>query len=96
MPDVVPELSTRRLLTMGWLEGERLLEFKQAPLEDRNQIARAMFRAWWFPFSHYGVIHGDPHLGNYNVFDVAGSAGGHQLLDYGCMRSLRRASSAVS
>ena len=27
-----------------------------------------MFRAWWYPFSHYGVIHGDPHLGNYSVF----------------------------
>ena len=30
------------------------------PARDRNAIARAMFRAWWFPFSHYGVIHGDP------------------------------------
>jgi hypothetical protein len=33
-----------------------------------------MFKAWWVPFSHYGVIHGDPHLGNYTVFDVPGSA----------------------
>ncbi|MDX2157692.1 MAG: AarF/UbiB family protein [Hyphomicrobiaceae bacterium] len=69
VPEVVPELSTKRLLSMSWLEGRRLLEFKDAPEEDRNQIARAMFRAWWFPFSHYGVIHGDPHLGNYNVFE---------------------------
>ena len=29
----------------------------------------AMFTAWWFPFSRFGVIHGDPHLGNYTVFD---------------------------
>ena len=28
---------------------------------------RAMFTAWWHPFSRYGVIHGDPHLGNYTV-----------------------------
>ena len=27
-----------------------------------------MFTAWWFPFSRFGVIHGDPHLGNYTVF----------------------------
>ena len=37
-----------------------------------------MFRAWWFPFSHFGVIHGDPHLGNYTVFEEAGRPAGHQ------------------
>ena len=46
------------------------MDYKDAALEDRNTIARAMFRAWWFPFSHYGVIHGDPHLGNYTIFET--------------------------
>jgi predicted unusual protein kinase regulating ubiquinone biosynthesis (AarF/ABC1/UbiB family) len=87
VPDVVPELSTRRLLTMTWLEGRRLLDYKSAQIEDRNQIARAMFRAWWFPFSHYGVIHGDPHLGNYTIFEEGGRPAGINLLDYGCMRT---------
>ena len=87
VPEVVPELSTKRLLSMTWLQGGRLLDYKQAPIEDRNQIARAMFRAWWFPFSHYGVIHGDPHLGNYNVFETDRHAAGINLLDYGCMRT---------
>jgi predicted unusual protein kinase regulating ubiquinone biosynthesis (AarF/ABC1/UbiB family) len=88
VPEVVPELSTRRLLTMTWLEGCRLLDYTDRPLEERNQIARAMFRAWWFPFSHYGVIHGDPHLGNYSIFeDESGRAAGINLLDYGCMRT---------
>jgi predicted unusual protein kinase regulating ubiquinone biosynthesis (AarF/ABC1/UbiB family) len=88
VPEVVPELSTKRLLTMTWLDGKRLLDFTGRPLEERNQIARAMFRAWWFPFSHYGVIHGDPHLGNYTVFeDGAGRAAAINLLDYGCMRT---------
>jgi predicted unusual protein kinase regulating ubiquinone biosynthesis (AarF/ABC1/UbiB family) len=76
VPEVVPELSTKRLLSMTWSQGRPLLDHKTGPLEDRNQIARAMFRAWWFPFSHYGVIHGDPHLGNYNVFDESPVAGG--------------------
>jgi predicted unusual protein kinase regulating ubiquinone biosynthesis (AarF/ABC1/UbiB family) len=87
VPEVLPELSTKRLLTMNWLGGRRLLEYKAAPLEHRNQIARAMFRAWWFPFSHYGVIHGDPHLGNYNVFETDDHPAGINLLDYGCMRT---------
>ncbi|HVY49988.1 MAG TPA: AarF/ABC1/UbiB kinase family protein [Devosia sp.] len=87
VPQVLPELSTKRLLTMTWLGGRRLLEYRNAPIEHRNQIARAMFRAWWFPFSHYGVIHGDPHLGNYNVFEHDGHPAGINLLDYGCMRT---------
>jgi predicted unusual protein kinase regulating ubiquinone biosynthesis (AarF/ABC1/UbiB family) len=88
VPEIVPALSTRRLLSMTWLEGRRLLDYTDRPLEQRNHIARAMFRAWWFPFSQYGVIHGDPHLGNYTVFEEAsGKAAGINLLDYGCMRT---------
>jgi len=45
-----------------------------------------MFKAWWHPFSHTAVIHGDPHLGNYTVFADAGEAQGINLLDYGCIR----------
>jgi len=88
VPEVLPDLSTRRLLTMTWLQGRRLLDYTERPLEERNQIARAMFRAWWYPFSHYGIIHGDPHLGNYTVFeDESDRAAGINLLDYGCMRT---------
>jgi predicted unusual protein kinase regulating ubiquinone biosynthesis (AarF/ABC1/UbiB family) len=96
VPKLAKDLSSKRLLTMSWLEGRRLLDYKAAPLEDRNAIARAMFRAWWFPFSHYGVIHGDPHLGNYTIFEHPGSAtapgalgrpAGINLLDYGCIRT---------
>jgi len=89
VPHVEGELSTRRLLTMGWLEGKPLLSYKEAPVEHRNTIARAMFRAWWYPFSHYGVIHGDPHLGNYTIFERDGAAAGINLLDYGCIRTFR-------
>ena len=95
VPTVLPSLSTRRLLTMSWLEGRRLLDYTAGSLQERNTIARAMFRAWWYPFSHYGVIHGDPHLGNYSVFAAeAGNGaaalpapGGINLLDYGCIRT---------
>ncbi|HUU66696.1 MAG TPA: AarF/ABC1/UbiB kinase family protein [Methyloceanibacter sp.] len=88
VPEIVPELSTRRLLSMTWLEGKPLLDYTDRPMEERNQIARAMFRAWWYPFSQFGVIHGDPHLGNYTVFDDGdGKAAGINLLDYGCMRT---------
>jgi predicted unusual protein kinase regulating ubiquinone biosynthesis (AarF/ABC1/UbiB family) len=86
VPKVDAALSTRRLLTMHWLEGAKLLSHKDADLDTRNRIARAMFHAWWRPFIRFGVIHGDPHLGNYTVFDDGGRPSGLNLLDYGCVR----------
>ncbi len=87
VPEVWPALSTGRLLTLDWLEGTRMLAHRDAPLAERNRLAKAMFAAWWVPFSRYAVIHGDPHLGNYSVFDDAkGRPAGINLLDYGCIR----------
>jgi predicted unusual protein kinase regulating ubiquinone biosynthesis (AarF/ABC1/UbiB family) len=86
VPEAVPELSTKRLLTMTWLQGQRLLAYKDEDLETRNMLAKALFTAWWYPFSHYAVIHGDPHLGNYTVVEDEGRPGGLNLLDYGCIR----------
>jgi predicted unusual protein kinase regulating ubiquinone biosynthesis (AarF/ABC1/UbiB family) len=86
VPGVWPELSTGRLLTLDWLDGDRLLAHKNDDLATRNVLGTAMFTAWWWTFSRYGVIHGDPHLGNYSVFDVEGRPAGINLLDYGCIR----------
>lgn len=86
VPALEPTLSTKRLLTMHWLEGDRILDHKQDGQEARNRISTAMFKAWWRPFSHHGVIHGDPHLGNYTVFSEDGAPAGINLLDYGCIR----------
>lgn len=87
IPQVYDELSTSRLITMSWLEGKRLLDFKERPLDERNLLARLLYQAWWYPFGKYGVIHGDPHLGNYSaITDDAGKACGLNLLDFGCVR----------
>lgn len=86
VPHVWPDLSTGRLLTLDWLQGKKLLDYKDAPLEIRNRLAVAMFKAWWLPFSRFGVIHGDPHLGNYTAFEENAEPRGINLLDYGCIR----------
>jgi predicted unusual protein kinase regulating ubiquinone biosynthesis (AarF/ABC1/UbiB family) len=87
VPVVDPKLSTRRLITMSWLEGRKLLEFKGHDLETRNFLARHLFAAWWMPFCGHAVIHGDPHLGNYSAaLDETGRPKGLNLLDYGCIR----------
>ncbi|MBN36317.1 MAG: ABC transporter ATP-binding protein [Rhodospirillaceae bacterium] len=82
VPQVVPELSTARLLTMGWLDGTPLMEVVDRPIEERNELAMSMFHAWYEPFYNFGVIHGDPHLGNYKVRPDMGV----NLLDFGCIR----------
>ena len=85
VPQVVPDLSTERLLTMSWLQGDKILTYKDASQEVRDAVALNMFNAWYIPFYHYGVIHGDPHLGNYTVREDLGI----NLLDFGAIRVFR-------
>ena len=82
VPAPVDDLSTRRLLTMTWLDGVPMLEACERPADERNEIAYNMFRAWYVPFYDYGIIHGDPHLGNYTVR----RDNSINLLDFGCIR----------
>ncbi|MEM1287240.1 MAG: AarF/ABC1/UbiB kinase family protein [Pseudomonadota bacterium] len=86
VPEVIDALSTKRLLTLSWLQGEKILDFKEESQDVRNRLSTAIFHAWWRPFAHIGVIHGDPHLGNYTVFRDADVPAGINLLDYGCIR----------
>jgi predicted unusual protein kinase regulating ubiquinone biosynthesis (AarF/ABC1/UbiB family) len=84
VPEPVPGFCTKRLLTMTWLDGRPLMSrLAEHPSQDeRNRIAEALFRAWYVPFYRYGVIHGDPHLGNYQVRPD----GSVNLLDFGAIR----------
>ncbi|MEP6966912.1 MAG: AarF/UbiB family protein [Pseudomonadota bacterium] len=83
VPASDPALSTARLLTMDWLEGRGLASFKAADQDTRNAIAKVLFEAWWTPLIQIGVIHGDPHLGNYSF---TGEDARLNLLDFGCIR----------
>ncbi|MEO9968458.1 MAG: AarF/ABC1/UbiB kinase family protein [Hyphomonadaceae bacterium] len=83
VPEPVPELSTSRLLTMSWVDGSSLESFETADADTRNGIAENLFWTWWGPMNTYGVIHGDPHLGNYQLTD---GGSGVNLLDFGCIR----------
>jgi predicted unusual protein kinase regulating ubiquinone biosynthesis (AarF/ABC1/UbiB family) len=67
---------------MSWLEGDSILKYKNKKKEIRNTIAKNMFNAWYKPFYEYGIIHGDPHLGNYTIQKNLSV----NLFDFGCMR----------
>ncbi|MGG5809939.1 ABC1 kinase family protein [Falsiroseomonas sp. CW058] len=90
VPSPVEELTTTRLLTMTWLQGRPILRRleEDPPEEERVAYAKALFRAWYVPFYRYGVIHGDPHLGNYQVRQDADPEVrfGVNLLDFGVIR----------
>ena len=86
IPELVDDLCTEKLLVMTYLPGEPLMNFKNSTQSVRNKIAECLFRAWWIPFGQYGVIHGDPHLGNYSIIKRKNEILGINLLDFGCVR----------
>ena len=67
---------------MSWLDGGKLLETVERRPDLSEAIAVNMFRAWYVPLYRYGVLHGDPHLGNYSVR----ADGSLNLMDFGCVR----------
>ena len=83
IPAPVDELSTDRLLTMEWVNGQPLTAYEGASQEVRKGIAKRLYWTWWLPMTQYAVIHGDPHLGNYQVTN---GGEGLNLLDFGCIR----------
>ena len=87
LPEYRADLSSDRLMTMSWLDGTRIMRFLETEpsQEVRNEIARNMFRVWYVPFYFYGVIHGDPHLGNYSL-DRDNRI---NLMDFGSIRLFR-------
>ena len=82
VPSFFSEISTERLLCMNYLDGKKLLDFKNKSHEVRKTLAKNMFQAWYYPFYKFGIIHGDPHLGNYS----ANNDLKNKSSDFGCIR----------
>ncbi len=90
VPAVLPELSAARVLTEERLEGETMKDFlaRRAALsnEERFRVARQLIRAAFGPFLRAGVVHADPHPGNYVLLED-GRLG---LLDFGNVRQVSK------
>jgi predicted unusual protein kinase regulating ubiquinone biosynthesis (AarF/ABC1/UbiB family) len=87
VPEVVPELSATRVLTLERLNGPTLLDFshdESRTKDERYQIACRLVEAVWGPFLREGLIHADPHPGNYIVLED-GRLG---VLDFGATKRL--------
>ena len=83
VPAVVPELSTRRVLTSEYVDGLRWSAAVEQPQALRDQWGTAMARFQLVSLFGKGVTNLDPHPGNYLFHDD-----GHvTFLDYGaCQR----------
>jgi len=85
IPKIYRNSSTKRLITMTWLDGQSLdniLLISKNKKELSERIAINIFNAWYMPFYKFCVIHGDPHFGNY-TFKKNGDI---NLFDFGCVR----------
>ncbi|CAO5681636.1 MAG: protein kinase UbiB [Holosporales bacterium] len=84
VPKVYENLSTKRLLTMEWFDGVNILSFESQSQDLKNKLGERLFTAWYLPFYQQGMLHADPHPGNYVVLNEATLTLG--LLDFGCIR----------
>ncbi len=69
IPDVYPDLSSRRVLTMSLLEGYPFKDILGPGVDQslKDWVALKYFRVVWRQIFEYGVLHTDPHPGNYLV-----------------------------
>jgi len=85
-PKYYPELSSRRIITMDWLEGLHLREFLQTgPSQQmRNKIGQALWDFYNFQQHELRAVHADPHPGNFMV-TTGGKLG---IIDFGCIKEM--------
>lgn len=85
-PIYYPELSTKRTITMDWLEGKHLKEYLQTnpSQEERNIIGQALWDFYNFQQHELRAVHADPHPGNFMI-TPDGKLG---VIDFGCIKVL--------
>jgi predicted unusual protein kinase regulating ubiquinone biosynthesis (AarF/ABC1/UbiB family) len=83
-PKYYPELSSKRIITMDWLEGKHLKEFlaTNPSQELRDQIGQALWDFYNFQQHELRAVHADPHPGNFMI-TAEGNLG---AIDFGCIK----------
>jgi predicted unusual protein kinase regulating ubiquinone biosynthesis (AarF/ABC1/UbiB family) len=86
VPEVVDELSSRRVLTTDLAEGVRFAEMETWDQDERNLAAETIFRFAFRSLWRFHGFNGDPHPGNY-LFLPGGRV---TFLDFGLVRTFDR------
>lgn len=85
-PQYYEELSSERIITMDYMQGEHLSEFTahNTNQELSNQLGQALWDFYMFQIHKLKKVHADPHPGNFLV-----SKDGQLIaLDFGCMKTI--------
>jgi len=85
-PHYYPELSSEKILTMDWMEGEHLSEFT-AHNKDRekgDQLGQALWDFYMFQMHELRQVHADPHPGNFLIDSEANL----MPIDFGCIKKV--------
>jgi predicted unusual protein kinase regulating ubiquinone biosynthesis (AarF/ABC1/UbiB family) len=85
-PKYYPELSSEKILTMEWIEGEHLSEFT-AHNKDRvksDKIGQSLWDFYMYQIHHLRQVHADPHPGNFLI----DSENNLVAIDFGCMKQV--------
>lgn len=85
-PTYYPDLSSKRTITMDWIEGLHLKEYmeKNPSQEERNVIGQALWDFYNFQQHELRAVHADPHPGNF-IITHDGKLG---IIDFGCIKEL--------
>jgi predicted unusual protein kinase regulating ubiquinone biosynthesis (AarF/ABC1/UbiB family) len=85
-PKYYPELSSQRIITMDWIEGQHLKEYlaTNPSQEARNKIGQALWDFYNFQQHELKAVHADPHPGNFLITPEGKLA----VLDFGCIKEL--------
>ncbi|AEI50948.1 ABC1 kinase family protein [Runella slithyformis] len=83
-PKYYPELSSKRILTMDWLEGLHLKDFLQTnpTQEARDRIGQLLWDFYDHQVHQLRQVHADPHPGNF-LMRPDGTMG---VIDFGCVK----------
>jgi predicted unusual protein kinase regulating ubiquinone biosynthesis (AarF/ABC1/UbiB family) len=83
-PKYYPELSSKRIITMDWLEGIHLKEFlaTNPSQEIRNSIGQIIWDFYEYQIHQLRQLHADPHPGNF----LMRSNGTLGIIDFGCVK----------
>jgi hypothetical protein len=85
IPEVVPELSTERVLVMDEADGLRWTAALEQPQELKDTWGEVINRFVYGSLYDFGAFNADPHPGNYLFHDD----GGVSFLDFGCVKRFR-------
>jgi predicted unusual protein kinase regulating ubiquinone biosynthesis (AarF/ABC1/UbiB family) len=85
IPRVYHSLTTRRVLTLEFVEGQSYADFcRTGTQEEKNRAGTTIWRFTFRSMLRYGMLYADPHPGNYRFLP----GGRVAFLDFGCVKEL--------